>query len=134
MQVLIHVNLAAPRQIPFELALIRWTKQTLTGVTTFDFDNHSEAILAGYAIDLINQSEKVLLYILNQQGPEAALGGLMKVMQNITRKQGKQINVVLQGAHPMIERMSRALPAGHFTQVDTMEKGKEKVSSFFLSE
>lgn len=132
MQAFIYVSLAQPHEIPFQLPLTQWATHTIPDLTTFDFDNQSDASLSDYVLELIKRSDKLVLLIDNQQGSYAALGGLMKVMQVVTRKKHEQIRLILQGRHPAIEKMGHTLKSESFYQTKDMEESKERILSFFL--
>ena len=67
----------------YHLPLRDWAAEALPDVTFFDFDNLSDGLVLKYAIDLLAQSERAVLWVVTM-GTEAPVGQLIPFLEKFT--------------------------------------------------
>lgn len=130
MQALIHITIAAQPIFSYQLPLLNWVKQQPFEVVCFDFDNHSEATLTTYAIQLLDQADKVLIVIENE-APSSPKNSIIKLMNKAVHLKNKEIKAILNGSDPMLERMGNVLGETNFYTNQTMEEQQTLCKTFF---
>ena len=75
--------------------MIEWTRRTLPAVTTFDLNTLSQSSVTGYAIDLLNQSDQILMIIEIKKARNLQL--IKQFVEALKGQEGKQVKIVLNG-------------------------------------
>ena len=106
MHSLIYIEVIKQINFSYQKEFISKLKETLPDLEVFDLDNHSEASLFSYAIDLIHKSDKCVLIFKVE--PDASLGKAMMIIEEIL-KSNEKCYVIVQGQNNMMEKISRPL-------------------------
>lgn len=127
MQALIYIALTPSTLTTYDPDLLRWVRATFPEVVIFDFDSHSTAALADYAIELIKRADTTIVITANNDVPETPIGTAMKLLQFITREKKHAAQLLLYGKHTTIEKMGQALKEPRFYQTLEEQILKEKI-------
>jgi hypothetical protein len=114
----------------YQIPLLAWVKQQPFDVVCYDFDNHSEAVLAEYAIQLLNQSGKVLI-VVEYKAPSQQRGSLVKLLNQAVRQKDKDVIFILNGNDPVLEKMGNVLGEANFYTDQPLENQKALCQEFF---
>lgn len=106
MHSLIYIEVSKQINFSYQKEFISGLKETLPDLEVFDLDNHSEASLFNYAVDLMRRSEKCVLLIKVE--PDASIGRAMIVIEEVLKIKDK-CYVLVQGQNSMMEKISRPL-------------------------
>jgi len=130
MQALIHITIAANPAFSYQIPLLDWVKQQPFDVVCYDFDNHSEAVLADYAIQLLDQSAKALI-VIEYNASSQQRGSSIKLLNKAVRQKYKDIKLILNGTDPVLEKMGKVLGKTNFYADQPLEKQKALCRKFF---
>jgi len=116
----------------YQLSLFRWVEEQPFQVTCYDFDNHSEAILSDYAVQLLEQSRKILIVIeCEALAPVQKKSVAIKLLNKAVRQKNKEIKLILNGSDPVLEKMGKALGTTNFYTNYSLEAQKALCLQFF---
>ena len=110
MQALIYITVSEEATYSYQLPLFIWIKQQHFEVVCYDFDNHSEALVADYAIQLLEQADKTMIIIKSKENsPSQQRGSIIKLLNKAVRQQHKEVKLILNGTDPVFQKMGKAL-------------------------
>lgn len=130
MQALIHITVATHPTFSYQIPLPDWVKRQPFDVLCYDFDNHSEAVLADYAIQLLDQSDKVLI-IIEYKASSQQRNSIIKLLNKAVRQKNKDIKLILNGTDPVLEKMGKVLGEMNFYANQPLENQKALCQAFF---
>jgi len=108
MKALLHIQLTAEvHEVPYQTTARHIINQ-YPEVSSFGLDNHSSAEMLDYAREMIERTSQ-LLVLLECYSPDAKSGRLVSLLNTLIRKKPEHMELVLLGAHPMVEKMGRTL-------------------------
>jgi hypothetical protein len=132
MQALIYITVAEEALFSYQLPLLVWVKQQPYKIVCYDFDNHSEALVANYAIQLLEQADKILIVIDCKEATiSQQRGNIIKLLNKAVRQKDKGVKLVLNGNDPIFEKMGKAL-GKNFYPHQTLEAQKTLCQEFFM--
>ena len=131
MQALIHITIAENAPFSYQIPLLDWAKQQPFDVVCYDFDNHSEAVLVEYAIQLLNQSDKALI-IIEHKTPSQQRSHIIKLLNKAVRQKNNDIRLILNGTDPVLEKMGKVLGEANFYANQPLENQKALCQEFFM--
>jgi hypothetical protein len=95
--------------------LLGQVKQQLPEVAVLDIDAESDELLRHYALRLLRESDKAVIYI-QADAAATGFGNIMALLEELFQEQAGRL-LLLQGDHPRLLRMFRARPQVQFKQV-----------------
>lgn len=100
----------------YRKALLEQVQQELPAVAILDVDASSGELLLHYALRLLRESEKAVVYI-KADATAASFGTVMPLLEELFQSQGNRL-VLLAGDYPRLLRMLQARPQVQFRQVE----------------
>lgn len=91
-----------PEEIIFYNPVIAFLKEQKREFMMYDFDNHSESLIIGYAHKLMADSEKTVIYI--EAMPESNFKNLMPLLTSFLDNPDR-LQFILQGNNPRLEKI-----------------------------
>jgi hypothetical protein len=131
MQALIYITIAENATFSYQVPLLDWAKQQPFDVLCYDFDNHSEAVVADYAIQLLNQADKALV-VIEYKTPSQQRNSVIKLLNKAVRQKNKDIKLILNGSNPVLEKMGKVLGETSFYADQSLENQKALCQEFFM--
>jgi response regulator of citrate/malate metabolism len=123
MKALLHIQLTdAVHEVPYQ-TVARHIINQYPEVSSFGLDNHSSAEMLDYAREMIERISQ-LLVLLECYSPDAKPGRLVSLLNTLIRKNPEQIELILLGAHPLVEKMGRTLGERFHIRPDEQELQK----------
>jgi hypothetical protein len=95
--------------------LLGRVKQQLPEVAVLDIDAQSDELLRHYALRLLRESDKAVIYI-QADAATTGFGSMMPLLEELFQEQPNKL-ILLQGDYPRLLRMLRARPQVQFKQV-----------------
>ncbi len=103
MNLFLHIQITdKPEEIKFYNPVIAFFKEQYPQFTIYDFDNHSDSLIIGYANKLIADSEKTIIYI--EAMPESNFKNLMPLLTSFLDNP-EQLQFILKGNNPRLEKI-----------------------------
>ena len=103
MNLFLHIQITdKPEEIIFYNPIISFLKEQKSKFIIYDFDNHSDSLIIGYASKLIADSEKTIVYI--EAMPESNFKNLMPLLTSFLDNP-EQLQIVLKGNNPRLEKI-----------------------------
>jgi hypothetical protein len=102
MNALISIEVVESPGFVYENPSISWVKKEYPKVITFDLDNHSDSTLFSYASKLIENEDKIIIYIDVKN--EAGAGKLLGLVENIIKNKDKCL-VIMKGNSRLLQKM-----------------------------
>jgi hypothetical protein len=99
----------------YEKPVLNRLKQYFPQLLIYDFDTRSDSLVAGYAVDLLEKSDKTLIIIDASNGPAS---GLVIFLEKIIACKDTCM-VLLYGRNNLVERMLYILDEDKIRQADT---------------
>lgn len=131
MQALIYITVAEEALFFYQLPLLAWVKEQLYEVVCYDFDNHSEAIVANYAIQLLEQADKILIVIdCKEATTSQQRGNIIKLLNRAVRQKNKEVKLILNGNDPIFSKMGKVLGKNFYSH-QTLDAQKDLCREFF---
>ena len=127
MKGLIYIELTESLTSAYEKELILWAKTRFVGITTFDLDSRSDAFMFNYAVDLVEQSDKVAVYISIEGATSAAQ--VTRLAEKLIAHKSKSL-VLMQGDNALLNRLFSLLKESYCKGL-TPEEGKKRIEEFF---
>jgi hypothetical protein len=127
MSAIINIELTEIPGFAYEKPILSWAKSEFKDILTFDIDNHSDTTLFKYAATLIEQEEKVIIYIDGKN--EATSGKLLGLAETIIKNKEKCL-VIMNGESKVLQKIFSLLK-GNFGE-NLNESAIRKVISDLL--
>lgn len=103
MNLFLHIQITdKPEEIIFYNPIIAFLKEQKSEFILYDFDNHSDSLIIGYAKKLIADSEKTVIFI--ETMPESNFKNLMPLFTSFLDNP-EQLQFVLKGDNPRLEKI-----------------------------
>ena len=103
MNLFLHIQITdKPEEITFSNPIITFLKNQKNEFVMYDFDNHSDSLIIGYAHKLIVDSEKTIIYI--EAMPKSNFKNLMPLFTSFLDSP-EQLQFVLKGNNPQLEKI-----------------------------
>lgn len=103
MNLFLHIQVTdKPEEITFYNPIIALLKAQKSEFIIYDFDNHSDSQIIGYAHKLIADSEKTIIYI--EAMPESNFKNLMPLFTSFLDNP-EHLQFVLKGNNPRLEKI-----------------------------
>lgn len=125
MQAFLYLDLTAAAA--YRKPLPEQVQQQLPAVAVLDIDAQSSELVLHYALRLLRESEKAVLYI-KADATATNFGTAMPLLEELFQA-GENRFILLAGEHPRLLRMLQARPQVQFKQVND-EKALEMVKQF----
>ncbi len=77
-------------------------------VALFELDNYSARQMIGYAQEMIRRSTLILV-VVESWSDEANTGNLIRLFNQLSREKPANLQMLLLGRHPLVEKMERPL-------------------------
>ncbi|MHA6246415.1 hypothetical protein ACXYMU_00645 [Pontibacter sp. CAU 1760] len=117
MQAFLYLDLKAVAA--YHKALPAHVKKELPAVAVLDVDTSSGELTLHYALRLLRESEKAVVYV-SADASRADFGGTMPLLEELFEGRAETL-VLLDGNHPRLLRMLQARPQVQFRQVNEEE-------------
>jgi len=91
-----------PEEVKFDNPIITYLKKQVDALFIYDLDNYSDAFIINNANNLINSSEKTIVYI--DAMPEGDFKNLMPLLTN-SLDNPDHLQFILQGNNPRLEKI-----------------------------
>jgi len=127
MKGLIYIELTESLTSAYEKELILWAKARFEGITTFDLDSRSDSFMFNYAADLVEQSDKIVLYISIDGAASAAQ--VTRLAEKLITHKTKRL-VLMQGDNALLNRLFSLLKESYYKGL-TPEEEKKRIEEFF---
>ncbi len=108
MLVVIHIEIGAINKLSYTKEILSWLRDLYPQLVTYDFDNHSDAAIINYGMDLLKQGKRILVMI-NQISDENTRP-LLKFTDCLIRNRAKSLLVIYNGTDPYLKQMLETLP------------------------
>jgi len=125
MQAFLYLDLTAAAA--YRKPLPEQVQQELPAVAVLDIDAQSSELVLHYALRLLRESEKAVLYI-KADATATNFGTAMPLLEELFHA-GENRFILLAGDHPRLLRMLQARPQVQFKQVND-EEALEMVKQF----
>ncbi len=131
MQALIYITVNGKATYSYQLPLFTWIKQQPFEVVCYDFDNHSEALITNYAIQLLEQADKILIIIeCKETTSPQQRGSIIKLLNKAVRLKNKEVKLILNGTDPVFEKMGKIFRKNFYSH-QTLDEQKVLCEQFF---
>lgn len=130
MQAAIYFQILNDTAYTYEKPVVNALKQQFPALVTFDFDTQSDRTMVGYAMDLLEKSEKAIVIIEATDGPA---DGVIMFMEKIAMNKNKCM-VLLVGQHPLVQKMLTLLEANQVIHAEQDGAYMQKVIQFLSAE
>ena len=127
MQAFLYLDLTAAAA--YRKPLPEQVQQELPTVAVLDIDAQSSELVLHYALRLLRDSEKAVVYI-KADATAANFGTAMPLLEELFQA-GENRLILLAGEHPRLLRMFQARPQVQFKQVNE-EEALEEVKQFLI--
>jgi hypothetical protein len=129
-KVLISIYLTDDKmQVPYQMAAEKLLRSKYPGLYCFNLDNHSATEMLDHALQLLMQEEEVL--VVMEAGREGTdVSRLLKLINYMVRKKADNHCLVLVGAHPVLQKMGKAL-GGYFYRAEKVEDVLQPAARLF---
>ena len=107
-----------------------WIKQKFPGIVIFDFDNYSENYLVDQAIELAENSEKLIVLI--QAGPKVNTGQATRFLNRIFRMKKNKVLVLFEGENDILEKMIKIVDENHLILQFNVDKHGDILLNFLI--
>jgi hypothetical protein len=137
MKLLLCITIGPAIPVSYANAIAEQISMRLPDVVAYDCDNHSEALVVRYAINLLKEAAKAAVVIRGtDSGPgaqEPVLGNVRRLLENLLQK-AADVRVFWEGTHLLAERMIGLLPAGKVLKGLTLPEQVHEIELFLGSE
>lgn len=123
MQAFLFLDMTASEA--YSKPLLGQVKQQLPEVAVLDIDAQSDELLRHYALRLLRESDKAVIYI---QAGATEPGSIMVLLEELFQERPGRL-VLLHGDHPRLLRMFQARPQVLFRQVED-QRALEEIKQF----
>lgn len=117
MQTFLYLDLTAA--VAYRKALPEQVQQQLPALAVLDIDAQSSELVLHYALRLLRESEKAVIYI-KAAATATGFGTMMPLLEELFQSQENRL-ILLAGEHPRLLRMFQARPQVQFRQVEEVE-------------
>jgi hypothetical protein len=131
MKTLIHIRISQYPIFSYDIPIVRWAKACFPQIHTYDFDSQSQSLMVDYAKEMIAQSQ--LLAIVIECEENAAPGPALKMMDILTRQKNKDILLIFNGQHAILEKMLTAIKGIQIGKNLTLPEQQKHLNDFFGS-
>ena len=109
-------------------------QQELPAVAVLDIDAHTSELVLHYALRLLRESEKAVVYITTD-ATAANFGTAMSLLEELFQSRENRL-ILFEGDHPRLLRMFQARPYINFRQIEEIEEEEalEEVKQFLEGE
>ncbi len=101
MQAVIYVELTEELRYSYNKPLLQEINRRFPKVVLFDFDNHSDRLVVGYAIDLLEKADKAVVII---EATETSVFNIVGFLEKVLDYKDKSL-VIVNGQHAIVNRM-----------------------------
>jgi len=108
-------------QSPWE----QWLRQHFPVWAFIDLDNQSDPSFLSYVQQAVKEHDRTIVLIELRTSLDTPLGSAFTFLQRLAREAGDQTAFLLQGKHPMLEKMGKAFR--HFHQSTSEEKTEQQL-------
>jgi hypothetical protein len=126
MQAVIYFQILNDTHYTYEKPIVNALKQQFPELVNFDFDTQSDKTMVGYAVDLLEKSEKAIVII---EATDGSANGIIMFMEKIAIYKNKCM-VLLVGQHPLVQKMLTPLDANQVIQADQEDTFMQKLTQF----
>lgn len=129
MQAVIYVEIANEMSFSYEKPILNFIKANYPHITLYDFDNHSDAMMIRYAIELLAQTDQVLIIIEAKESPANQLISFFEKLIQFPH----MYKVLFNGSNMLAERMLGILAKdeGKVKKDLSFLKKQQEIQSFF---
>ena len=127
MQAFLYFDLTAATT--YRKALPEQVQQEFPAVAVLDIDAQSSELVLHYALRLLRESEKAVIYITTD-ATVIGFGTIMPLLEELFQSQENRL-MLLDGEHPRLLRMFQARPQVQFKQVNE-EEALEEAKQFLV--
>ncbi len=114
MEAFLYLDLTAA--VAYRKALPEQVQQQLPALAVLDIDATSGELVLHYALRLLRESEKAVVYI-KADAAVTGFGAMLPLLEELFQSQGNRM-ILLEGEHPRLLRMLQARPQVRFAQTD----------------
>ncbi|MEM9674452.1 MAG: hypothetical protein AAF992_17800 [Bacteroidota bacterium] len=86
----------------------QWLRQHFPSWAFVDLDNQSDPSFISYVQQAVNEHTRIIVMIELKTNSNAPLGSAFTLLQRLAREQSDQTILLLQGEHPVLEKMGKA--------------------------
>jgi hypothetical protein len=129
MQAVIYIEITDELSFSYEKPILGFIKTQYSGITLYDFDNHSDAVMVKYAVELLAQADQLLIII---QARESPTNHLISFFEKLIYYQDK-CKVFFDGNHGLTERMLSLVNTGNqrIKKDLSLPEKQQEIQSFF---
>ncbi|MFL5730903.1 MAG: hypothetical protein ACJ75J_15550 [Cytophagaceae bacterium] len=128
MKVLIYIEQLAEPSFTYTNEIINWAHDNIENLVTFDLDNFSDPYMFKYAMQLVENEEKISIVIDIKEKTEA--GKMTGLIEKIIQHKEKCM-VMMNGEQVMIEKMLSILKERYRHEADT--PARKKIIAEFMN-
>jgi hypothetical protein len=127
MEAVLYIEITSEILFSYEKPLLAYIQQYFPQVIPFDIDNHSDAMLVGYAIQLLEEASRVLVIIEAQAGKTQTL---LAFFEKLLAQQHKCL-VIYSGTNIIADRYLQLLADERKRKNSTREESQTSIQAFF---
>lgn len=129
MRIAIHIEIGTMNELSYNKEILSWIRESESQVQVFDFDNHSDAGIIQYAMELLKGGDEILV-IINQLSRENT-APVLKFIDSLVSIKQKSILVLFNGEDVYIDRMLATLSEGRLLKNVDVPEQQNLIRNFF---
>ncbi len=126
MNAVLYIEIVEEWVYTYHKPILHFVQQYFPETVVFDFDNHSEAVTAGYALEIAEKAPKVVIVLRLKEGHT---GMLLPFIEKMIRIKEKCL-ILVNGSNQVIDRMLQIFDEWQIRRNLSEELQQEEISKY----